>query len=94
MRLGTNAGNTDNGEGTEVGKGIWVLVTAAPDAKGDINLRPAQDSLHLTGYYRPEDMDVDPSALAQGIRRVCWTIPAACRRAATARSKKPRFTVK
>jgi len=73
MRLGTNAGNTDNGQGTEIGKGVWVPVTAAPDMNGNINLRAAQDALHLTGYYRPEDMDVDEMALADGVRRVCWT---------------------
>jgi hypothetical protein len=73
MRLGTNSGNTDNGQGTEIGKGVWVSITTAPDASGNINLRSAQDSLHLTGYYRPEDMDVDEAALAQGIRRMCWT---------------------
>jgi uncharacterized protein DUF839 len=73
MRLGTNSGNTDNGQGMEIGKGLWVLVTTAPDTNGDINLRPAQDALHLTGYYRPEDMDVDEEALAKGIRRMCWT---------------------
>ena len=73
MRLGTNSGNTDNGQGNEIGKGVWAPITAAPDVNGNISLRAAQDSLHLTGYYRPEDMDVDPAALAQGVRRVCWT---------------------
>jgi len=73
MRLGTNSGNTENGQGNEIGKGVWAPITAAPDFNGNINLRAAQDSLHLTGYYRPEDMDVDPAALAQGVRRVCWT---------------------
>ncbi|PYS16190.1 MAG: hypothetical protein DMG15_03030, partial [Acidobacteria bacterium] len=71
MRLGTNSGNTDNGQGSEIGKGVWVPITTVPD--GNIDLRLAQDSLHLTGYYRPEDMDVDEAAVAQGIRRVCWT---------------------
>jgi len=73
MRLGTNSGNTDNGQGTEIGKGIWLLVTTSPDVNGNIGLRTAQAALHLTGYYRPEDMDVDEAAFAQGIRRVCWT---------------------
>src|SRR5262245_74889 len=73
MRLGTNSGNTDNGQGTEIGKGIWLQVTTAPDANGKINLRTGQAALHLTGYYRPEDMDLDETALAGGVRRVCWT---------------------
>jgi len=73
MRLGTNSGNTDNGQGTEIGKGIWLPVTTAPDTNGNIALRAAQAALHLTGFYRPEDMDLDEAALAQGIRRMCWT---------------------
>jgi hypothetical protein len=73
MRLGTNGAGTDNGQGTEIGKGLWVLVTTAADADGNINLFTAADALHLTGYYRPEDMDLDEASLAQGTRRMCWT---------------------
>jgi hypothetical protein len=73
MRLGTNSGNTDYGEGTEVGKGIWVLVEMLADPNGNISLRSAQLTYKLTGYYRPEDMDLDEAALAQGIVRACYT---------------------
>ena len=72
MRLGTNSGNTDNGQGSETGKGLWIVVTTAADANGNIALRSAQVASHFTGYYRPEDMDLDEAALASGIRRMCW----------------------
>jgi secreted PhoX family phosphatase len=73
MRLGTNSNNTDYGQGTEIGKGIWVLIDAPlPDANGNISLRTAQTSLKLTGYYRPEDMDLDDEAAADGITRMCF----------------------
>jgi secreted PhoX family phosphatase len=72
LRVGTRNGNTDFGQGSEVGKGSWRLVQTLPDANGNINLRTAQAALGLTGYYRPEDMDVDPIAAAKGIVRVCW----------------------
>jgi hypothetical protein len=74
MRLGTNAGNTDYGQGSEIGVGVWVPINGAAftDASGNIILRNAQLALSLTGYYRPEDMDRDPIATAQGAVRVCW----------------------
>ena len=42
------------------------------DANGNIVLRDAQARCKLTGYYRPEDMDIDPIALSNGEVRVCW----------------------
>jgi secreted PhoX family phosphatase len=79
MRLGTNTNsnnvaNADYGQGTEIGKGVWVLIDAPlPDANGNISLRTAQLSKKLTGYYRPEDMDLDEDAAADGITRMCFT---------------------
>jgi secreted PhoX family phosphatase len=81
MRLGTREENTDFGQGTEIGKGIWVLIDPhdpslppeTVDSNGNFFLRNAQQALGLTGYYRPEDMDQDPNAAAKGITRVCWT---------------------
>lgn len=74
MRLGTRSGNTDYGQGSEIGQGIWITVNAAShsDAFGNINLGNAQNALGLTGYYRPEDMDRDPLAMANGMVRMCW----------------------
>jgi secreted PhoX family phosphatase len=65
----------DNGQGTEIGQGAWVEVTAATfaDVNGNVNLRAAQAALKFTGYYRPEDMEFDPVALARGDLRACWT---------------------
>ena len=74
--FGLKVGSTgDNGQGTEIGQGAWVEVTAATfaDANGNVNLRSAQAALKFTGYYRPEDMDIDPIALAKGEIRGCWT---------------------
>src|SRR5262245_39960635 len=67
LRLGKRAGNTDYGQGSNTGLGTWVPVTASPN----VNLRAAAATLKLTGYYRPEDAEVDPEALAAGNVRWC-----------------------
>ncbi len=67
LRLGKRSGNTDYGQGTNTGRGVWVDVDNAYDA----NLRAAAASLNLTGYYRPEDLSADQSALADGKVRFC-----------------------
>ncbi|MEO6697542.1 MAG: alkaline phosphatase PhoX [Gammaproteobacteria bacterium] len=74
MRLGTRSGNTDYGQGSEIGKGVWMMINAALyiDAVGNINLGSAQNALGLTGYYRPEDMERDPIAAKNGLVRNCW----------------------
>lgn len=76
LRLGLNNGNTDYGQATQTGKGIWVPVCA--DATGtpcsvtpSIDLRAFTAANKLTGYYRPEDLEVDPNALADGQVRIC-----------------------
>jgi secreted PhoX family phosphatase len=70
------AGSSNWGQGAETGKGLWVAINlggaGVVDADGDIILRTAQTLQRFTGYYRPEDMDVDPIALAKGVFRVCW----------------------
>jgi hypothetical protein len=70
------AGSTNRGQGAETGKGLWTAVNTADtgvlDAKGNIILRTAQTLQRFTGYYRPEDMDIDPIALADGVFRACW----------------------
>jgi Alkaline phosphatase PhoX len=67
LRLGKNGGSTDNGQGTNTGLGTWVQVQNSYDA----NLRAAATALHLTGYYRPEDAEIDPGALGHGLVRFC-----------------------
>jgi Alkaline phosphatase PhoX len=74
MRIGNGTGNnTDYGQGTEIGQGVWLPIDSAnfTDGNGNIILRNAQVSLNLTGYYRPEDYDLDPIALARGEVRFC-----------------------
>lgn len=67
LRLGRRSGNTDYGQGTNTGLGTWVAVSAAETE----NLRATASALKLTGYYRPEDIDLDGGALAQGRVRFC-----------------------
>jgi hypothetical protein len=67
LRLGRRSGATDYGQGSNTGLGTWVEVPA--DAVG--NLRAAAASLKLTGYYRPEDLDIDGDALRTGHVRFC-----------------------
>jgi secreted PhoX family phosphatase len=64
---GTPPTPTDYGQGSNTGLGTWVEVANASGA----NLRTAAASLKLTGYYRPEDLDIDRGALAQGLVRFC-----------------------
>lgn len=70
------SGSTNWGQGAETGKGAWVAVNTANagvvDADGDISLRNAQAFQLFTGFYRPEDMDIDPIAAADGVFRACW----------------------
>lgn len=75
LRVAT-AGSTNWGQGAETGKGRWIPVDTAPagvvDADGNIILRNAQLHQLFTGYYRPEDMDIDPIAAEDGVMRACW----------------------
>ncbi len=67
LRLGRRSGNTDFAQGTELGQGIWVPIPAAPDP----DLRAQAAALHLTGYYRPEDAEIDRGAEAASKVRFC-----------------------
>src|SRR5262249_49105532 len=58
---------TDYGQGSETGRGRWIPIPAAPDP----DLRAQAAALKLTGYYRPEDIDIDGFALANGSVRFC-----------------------
>jgi len=69
LRLGKNGTSpgTDNGQGTLAGLGTWVTVPPANVG----NLRAAAVTLRLTGYYRPEDFEIDPVALSDSKVRFC-----------------------
>jgi secreted PhoX family phosphatase len=70
------SGSSNWGQGAETGKGRWTAVnTAGPgvsDGNGNFLLRAAQVNQQFTGYYRPEDMDVDPIARQNDLVRACW----------------------
>src|SRR5262249_47014125 len=61
------SGSSNWGQGAEIGKGSWTLVNTAAasvtDAAGNIILRNAQALQRFTGYYRPQDLDIDPIPL-------------------------------
>lgn len=67
LRLGKRSGNTDYGQGTNTGLGTWVPV---PNASG-ADLRAEAAALKLTGYYRPEDLEIDLAALEEENVRFC-----------------------
>lgn len=71
LRLGKRNGNTDYGQGTNTGLGTWVPIPPAADPVAGQGLRAQTAALKLTGYYRPEDIDVDTIALAAGRVRFC-----------------------
>lgn len=57
------------GQGCEIGNGAWVPVNAAT-ARADAN------TVGATGYYRPEDLELDPmfkDAANPDAVRFCWT---------------------
>jgi secreted PhoX family phosphatase len=66
---GLHVGTTDNGQGTQWGVGSWTLLTN--QSNGD--LRALALANKLTGYYRPEDIEIDKAARAQGAVRFCGT---------------------
>jgi secreted PhoX family phosphatase len=67
LRLGKRSGNTDYGQGSNTGLGTWIEVVNPNNA----DLRAQAAALQLTGYYRPEDIDIDRRALANGKVRFC-----------------------
>jgi hypothetical protein len=67
LRLGKRSGGTDYGQGSELGKGVWFDLGATDDA----DLRALAASNDLTGFYRPEDLNADLKAMAEGKVRFC-----------------------
>jgi len=66
LRLGRRSGGTDFGQGTQNGLGTWIPIPPAPDP----DLRAQAEALRLTGFYRPEDIDIDGRQLDS--HRVRW----------------------
>lgn len=67
LRVGKRPSTPDFGQGTPYGFGTWVDLAAGPNA--DLGALGATNK--LTGYYRPEDIDIDRAAEAQGQVRFC-----------------------
>ena len=67
LELGTGRGNREGRVDAGQSGGRWR-------ARRSRQREPARRSgtQRFTGYYRPEDMDVDPIALEEGVFRVCW----------------------
>jgi hypothetical protein len=63
LRVGTSG---NNGQGFQYGRGSWQ-----PIAGNGVALRPLAVAVKATGYYRPEDIDIDTKALAAGNVRFC-----------------------
>jgi hypothetical protein len=63
LRVGTSG---NNGQGFQYGRGSWQAI-----AGNGVALRPLAVAVKATGYYRPEDIDVDSDALAAGNVRFC-----------------------
>jgi len=58
---------SNNGQGNNTGLGVWVMIPNSDNA----NLRAAGTGLGLSGFYRPEDADLDKRALNAGTVRFC-----------------------
>ena len=74
----TSAGNvyglrvsqgSNYGQGMAYGVGSWQPIAGAAGAA--LRTLPAAVNAQLTGYYRPEDLDLDTSALQAGNVRFC-----------------------
>jgi Alkaline phosphatase PhoX len=63
LRVGTSG---NNGQGFQYGRGSWQAI-----AGNGAVLQPLAVAVKATGYYRPEDIDVDTNALAAGNVRFC-----------------------
>jgi hypothetical protein len=74
MRLGLRSNPIDYGQGSNSGGGRWVALTSTlPSTNNTYNLAAqALAAGGYTGYYRPEDIDLDPAAWARGQTRMCW----------------------
>jgi hypothetical protein len=64
LRVGTNG---NNGQGFQYGTGSWQPLAGSTGTA----LAPLAVAAGATGYYRPEDLDIDAKALAAGNIRFC-----------------------
>jgi secreted PhoX family phosphatase len=64
LRVGGSSSNW--GQGNQRGLGSWIGPIAASDP------RASAEAAGATGFYRPEDLQLDPIAFANGSVRFCW----------------------
>src|SRR5437879_121223 len=69
LRLGKRSGNTDFGQGSNTGQGTWIEIPNAGNPAARLRTEAANNK--PTGYYRPEDIDIDQKALSKGNVRFC-----------------------
>ena len=67
---GTTNSDNDYGQGTQTGLGAWVPLCQTTSCD-NISLTAAAATNKLTGYYRPEDAEIDHVALANGQVKWC-----------------------
>ena len=72
LRLGLRNGGTDYGQGSNTGAGKWFALTTPADPTTFNLAATALAAGGYTGFYRPEDIDQDPLAWADGKVRFCW----------------------
>ncbi|MDN5940821.1 MAG: PhoX family protein [Nitrospira sp.] len=65
LQVSCQSSSQQFGQGCEIGNGAWISVSAA-NVRSDANLGGA------TGYYRPEDLEIDEEFQGTGAR-FCWT---------------------
>jgi len=65
MQVSCRENKQQTGQGCEVGNASWVSVNP-------LNARVDANNAQATGYYRPEDMHLDPGYTGNGVR-FCWT---------------------
>lgn len=65
LQVSCQSGNQQFGQGCEIGNGAWINVSAA-------NARVDANTVGATGYYRPEDLEIDEEFEGPGAR-LCWT---------------------
>jgi secreted PhoX family phosphatase len=73
LRVGVRSGGTDYGQGSQTGLAKWIPLCddATATTCANFDLRGAAATNKLTGHYRPEDLEVDRTAMAAGNVKVC-----------------------
>lgn len=66
IRIGNAGSSTNYGQANQRGLGKWIGPINPADA------RASAEASDATGFYRPEDLHLDPIALAAGNIRFCW----------------------